>query len=232
MNTSTHRVAAAAAVAAVLALTRAACSGNTDTPAAAGSSTATTSTMTTSQAPTGPSSTTPGQGSATGASGQYGPGMMGGDPNYHYSSLTCAAPTSLPGSTVTVVLGDMGMTQMMSGTAPLGSHMMLRATPATVPAGQVSLVASNMGWRTHELVVLPLAADAAAGQRTPGPDGKVDEAGSLGEASASCAEGSGDGINAAAVGWTTVTLAPGHYELVCNLENHYADGMYQELVVT
>ena len=76
MNTSTHRVAAA--VAAVLALTLAACSGNTDTPAAAGSSTATTSTMTTSQAPTGPSSTTPGQGSATGASGQYGPGMMGG----------------------------------------------------------------------------------------------------------------------------------------------------------
>ena len=158
--------------------------------------------------------------------------MMGGDPNYHYSSLTCAAPTSLPGSTVTVVLGDMGMTQMMSGTAPLGSHMMLRATPATVPAGQVSMVASNMGWRTHELVILPLAADAAAGQRTPGPDGKVDEAGSLGEASASCAEGSGDGINAGAVGWTTVTLAPGHYELVCNLENHYADGMYQELVVT
>ena len=205
MSTSTHRVAAA--VAAVLALTLAACSGNTDTPAAAGSSTATTSTMTTNQAPTGPSSTTPGQGSATGASGQYGPGMMGGgtlagstaagmmggDPNYHYSAPTCAAPTSLPGSTVTVVLGDMGMTQMMSGTAPLGSHMMLRATPATVPAGQVSLVASNMGWRTHELVILPLAADAAAGQRVPGPDGKVDEAGSLGEASASCAEGSGDG---------------------------------------
>ena len=244
MSTSTHRVAAA--VAAVLALTLAACSGNTDTPAAAGSSTATTSTMTTNQAPTGPSSTTPRQGSATGASGQYGPGMMGGgtlagstaagmmggDPNYHYSAPTCAAPTSLPGSTVTVVLGDMGMTQMMSGTAPLGSHMMLRATPATVPAGQVSLVASNRGWRTHELVILPLAADAAAGQRVPGPDGKLDEAGSLGEASAGCAEGNGDGINAGAVGWTTVTLAPGHYELVCNLENHYADGMYQELVVT
>ena len=158
--------------------------------------------------------------------------MTGGGPGYFSSRLTCAAPTSLPGTTVNVMLGDMGMTQMMSGTAPLGSHMMLRATPATVPAGQVGLVASNMGWRTHELVIPPLAADAAAGQRVPGPDGKVDEAGSLGEASASCAEGSGDGINAAAVGWTTVTLAPGHYELVCNLQNHYADGMYQELVVT
>jgi uncharacterized cupredoxin-like copper-binding protein len=29
-----------------------------------------------------------------------------------------------------------------------------------------------------------------------------------------------------------VTPRPGHYELICNLPNHYADGMYQELVVT
>ena len=223
MNTFTRRAAAAVAV---LTISLAACGGSTDTPTAAGGSAASTS--------------------ATGGSGQYGPGMMGGgtvagstgagmmggDSDYHYSPLTCSPPSSLPGSTVTVVLGDMGMTQMMSGTAPLGSHMMLQATPAAVAAGQVSLVASNMGWRTHELVILPLDSAAAAGQRVPGPDGKVDETGSLGEASASCAEGSGDGITAGTVGWTTVTVAPGRYELVCNLENHYADGMYQELVVT
>ena len=59
---------------------------------------------------------------------------------------TCAAPTSLPGSTVNVTLGDMGMTQMMGGVAPLGGHMMLQAAPATVPGGQVSLVVSNTGW--------------------------------------------------------------------------------------
>ena len=157
--------------------------------------------------------------------------MMGGS-DYHYSRLTCSAPNSLPGTTVRVRLADMGMTQMMSGTAPLGSHMMLRATPATEPAGQIGLVASNMGWRTHELVILPLAAGTAAGQRVPGPDGKIDETGSLGEASSGCSGGTGDGITAGKVGWTTVTLAPGRYELVCNLQNHYADGMYQELVVT
>jgi hypothetical protein len=106
--------------------------------------------------------------------------------------------------TVEVMLGDMGMTQMMGGTAPLGGHMMLRVTPATVPAGQVSLVVSNMGWRTHELVVLPLAAGASAGQRVPGADGKVEETGSLGEVSNSCAAGAGDGITAGAVGWNTV----------------------------
>jgi uncharacterized cupredoxin-like copper-binding protein len=158
--------------------------------------------------------------------------MMGGATAYHYSRLTCSAPNSLPGHTVNVTLADMGMTQMMGGTAPLGAHMMLRANPTTVPAGQVSLVASNMGWRTHELVILPLAAGAAAGQRVPGQDGKIDETASLGEASSSCAAGTGEGITAGTVGWTTLTLVPGHYELVCNLQNHYADGMHQELVVT
>jgi uncharacterized cupredoxin-like copper-binding protein len=159
-------------------------------------------------------------------------GMMNAEPGYTYSRLSCSAPAALPGSTVTVLLGDMGMTQMMGGIAPLGAPMMLRAAPTSVPAGQVSLAVSNMGWRTHELVILPLAAGTPDGVRTPGPDGKVDEAGSLGEASNNCAEGAGDGITAGGVGWTTVTLTPGRYELVCNLQNHYADGMHQAFVVT
>ena len=157
---------------------------------------------------------------------------MGSGSDYHYSQLSCTAPTSLPGSVVTVTVADMGMTQRMGGTAPMGAYMMLRATPASVPAGQISVVVSNVGWRTHELVILPLAAGAVAGQRVPGADGKVDEAGSLGESSNSCAAGTGDGITAGAIGWTTVTLAPGRYELICNLPNHYADGMHQELDVT
>ena len=162
--------------------------------------------------------------------------MMGGGPGvgpgYHFSALTCTAPPDLPGSTVIVTLGDMGMSQMMGGTAPLGAHMMLRAVPASVRAGKVSLVAENRGWRTHELVILPLAPGEQAGQRVPGPDGKADEKGSLGEASASCGAGAGDGIRAGTVSWTTLTLAPGRYELICNLPNHYADGMYQGLRVT
>ncbi len=156
---------------------------------------------------------------------------MGGS-GAHYSGLTCAAPSSLPGSVVTVVLTDMGSMGMMGGNAPLGSPMRLRATPATLPAGRVTFVAENLGWRTHELVVLPLADGAVAGQRVPGAEGKVDEAGSLGEASSSCAAGAGEGIAADTVSWVTLNLPRGHYELVCNLTNHYADGMYQELVVT
>jgi uncharacterized cupredoxin-like copper-binding protein len=162
-------------------------------------------------------------------------GMMGGAGSAGsamLAPLTCDAPSDLPGERVTVTLADMGMSRMMGGVAPMGARMVLSAQPSTVPAGQVSIVVDNRGWRTHELVVLPLAAGAAAGERAPGPDGTVDETGSLGEASSSCSAGEGEGIASGAVGWVTLTLAPGHYELVCNLKNHYANGMRQELVVT
>jgi uncharacterized cupredoxin-like copper-binding protein len=171
--------------------------------------------------------------SRSGTMGGFGNGMMGSTPHgYSLSPLSCAAPSTLPGTTVYVMVGDMGMSRMMSGVAPLGQHMMLRAVPAQVPAGQVSLVVGNMGWRTHELVVLPLGPGQVAGQRTAGSDGKVDETGSLGEASASYAAGSGDGVQAGSVGWVTLNLPVGRYELVCNLANHYANGMHQLLDVT
>jgi uncharacterized cupredoxin-like copper-binding protein len=165
-----------------------------------------------------------------------GNGMMGSRSNTGgstgTSSLTCAAPSDLSGAKVQVVLTDMGMSRMMGTTASLGTPMRLRASTVSMPAGAVSFVASNVGWRTHELVVLPLADGAQAGARAAGADGKITEVGSLGEASASCASGTGDGIASGSVGWTTVTLTPGRYELVCNEANHYADGMYQELDVT
>lgn len=160
-----------------------------------------------------------------------GTGSMMGDRTYHYSPLTCSAPTQLPGTTVHVMVGDMGMTRMMAGTAPIGARMMLRTSPLTAPAGQVSFIVSNMGWRTHEMVVLPLAAGQHPGTRVPGADGKVDESGSLGEASNPCGAGSGDGITSGSVGWVTLSLSPGRYELVCDEPNHYADGMWQEFDV-
>lgn len=110
--------------------------------------------------------------------------------------------------------------------------MRLLASTTQVPAGNVSLVVSNRGWRTHELVVLPLGAGVAAGERVVGSSGRVSEAGSLGEASRSCGPDSGEGITSGSVGWTTITLTPGRYELVCNLRNHYANGMRLAFVVS
>lgn len=146
------------------------------------------------------------------------------------SAPGCVTPTAVSDAVVRVRLSDMGM-RMMGDSAALVAPMRLRATPVVVPAGQVSLVAANVGWRTHELVVLPLPDGTIEGGRVPGPDGRVDESGSLGEASNSCGPDAGEGITTGTVGWTTITLRPGRYELVCNLENHYAKGMHQEVDV-
>ena len=147
----------------------------------------------------------------------------------HFVELSCTTPASLPGRRVTVTMQDMGM---MGGVAPAGSRMLLTAAPAGSAAGRVTFIAANRGWRIHELVVLPLPPGAAAGERRVRSDGTVDEAGSLAETSAGCAAGTGDGIGSGQVGWVTVSLPTGRYELVCNERNHYVDGMHQEFVVT
>jgi uncharacterized cupredoxin-like copper-binding protein len=121
---------------------------------------------------------------------------------------------------------------MMGGWAGMRGMMSLQVGPSAVTAGTVSLKVANDGSRTHELVVLPLADGAQDGQRAIGSDGRVAEDASLGEASATCAAGEGDGIAAGSDGWVTLDLGPGRYELVCNLPGHYAAGMYAELDVT
>ena len=143
--------------------------------------------------------------------------------------LSCTPPASLPGRLVTVTMQDMGM---MGGVAPVGSRMLLTAEPAGSAAGRITFVAANRGWRIHELVVLRLRPGAAAGERTVRTNGTVDEAGSVAEASAGCAAGTGHGIRSGQVGWVTVTLPAGRYELVCNERNHYVDGMHQVFTVT
>ncbi len=157
-----------------------------------------------------------------GAGFGYGPGMSTG----MYGRTNCAVP-NLPGTVVNVTLMN-SRGPMMGGH---GGMMRLSATPSTVAAGQVSFVATNMGSLNHELLILPLPGNQIAGTRAIQSDGTVDEAGSLGEASNSCGAGAGEGIAPGSSSWVTVTLAPGRYELLCNLPGHYAAGMYTQLTV-
>lgn len=152
-------------------------------------------------------------------------GMMGQRSSHYSSSDVCAPATKLTGQTINVSVFDMGM--MMGNARRMG----LVASPSNIPSGKVNIIVTNTGMRTHELVVLPLAAGQSAGTRAVGTDGRIDESGSLGEVSNNCASGSGEGIQSGSRGWTTLTLAPGRYEFVCNLRNHYSAGMYQEVVV-
>ena len=149
-----------------------------------------------------------------------------GPANGAYGTITCSAP-SLPGTVVDVQVTDAGGSMM--GQSPM--HATLVAVPTSVPSGKVSFVVSNAGGLVHELVILPLPADGP-GTRPVGSDGKIDESQSLGEASRSCAAGTGDGISPGSRSWTTVTLAPGRYELVCDQPWHYAAGMFDVLTVT
>jgi uncharacterized cupredoxin-like copper-binding protein len=184
------------------------------------------------------------------APGMMGPGMTG---RYPAAPTSCPAP-ALPGTVVDVTLTDMGGMMGAGMMGPSGSgqntyqwpHMGMMGTmgmqrifvsPSTVPAGQVSFRAVNTGWLNHELVVLPLAQGQVPGQRAIGPDGTVDEAGSLGEASRTCGADKGDeqsttpAIAPGTTGWTTTALLPGRYELICNIAGHYGAGMYTELDV-
>jgi uncharacterized cupredoxin-like copper-binding protein len=141
-----------------------------------------------------------------------------------YLSHACSLPSFGSGQTIEVSVYDTGMM--------MGRHMGLSAYPATIVSGKVNILVANVGMRTHEVVILPLATGQVAGERTVGSNGKVDESGSLGEVSNNCAPGSGEGILAGSRGWNTLNLAPGRYEFLCNLRNHYSAGMYQEIVVT
>jgi len=148
------------------------------------------------------------------------------------SDSSCVAP-HLAGTVVRVSLTNTGGPMMGDrGGMMSGGAMRLSADQATVAHGTVSFLATNNGSISHELVVLPLPGSQIAGTRAIGGDAKVDETESLGEASASCGNGAGEGIVPGASSWVTLTLAPGRYELVCNLPGHYAAGMYTQITVT
>lgn len=93
----------------------------------------------------------------------------------------------------------------------------------------MSFVAINCGSVMHELVVLPLPEAQNVGARTIGGDGEVSQTDSVGEASAPCGEGACAGIAPGASSWVRVTLALGHYELICNLPGHYPAGGYSSV---
>ena len=159
--------------------------------------------------------------------GGVGPGAHG------FLSGTLRDAPKLPGTVVNVSLTNMGGPMMGGqGNTMMGRGSMgLIVDHATVPHGTVSFFVTNDGSINHEMVVLPLADSQAAGTRPIAGDAKVDETESLGEASKTNGEGAGEGIVPGASGWMTITLAPGRYELVCNLAGHYRSGMFADLTV-
>jgi len=99
------------------------------------------------------------------------------------------------------------------------------ADRTTVKAGEVTFTATNKGSFNHELLVI--RTDLPLGAFAIGDDGKFNEDD---ESTLNVAE-SGE----YEVGLTktfTAKLKPGKYQLVCNIPNHYQNGMHIEFTVT
>jgi uncharacterized cupredoxin-like copper-binding protein len=168
--------------------------------------------------------------------------MNGSAPGFGSAAGSSCATPQLAGTVVNVSLRNMGGSMMGGNNGMMGGNtgngmmtrgaMSLSLDRSSVSSGAVSFLATNDGSIRHELVVLPLLDSQVAGGRSISGGNKVDETASLGEASATCNAGGGTGIAPGSASWVTLDLAPGRYEVVCNLPGHYAAGMYRELTVT
>lgn len=124
----------------------------------------------------------------------------------------------------------------------------VQLSPARVGAGQVSLSVHNEATGSHRVLVIPLTQPTPNGSGTTpglpgfGPDGMgmngfglgnlADLANPVGEASATCAPGSGTGISAGQAGWTTMTLTAGRYAVVSPVGPQLPFGLFAILTVT
>ena len=92
---------------------------------------------------------------------------------------------------------------------------------ATGKAGSITFNVSNKGANTHEFVVVQtdLAAD------------KLPVTGNLVDESAFTPVDEIEDIEPNATPTLTVTLAAGHYVILCNIEEHYGKGMHADLTV-
>jgi uncharacterized cupredoxin-like copper-binding protein len=92
---------------------------------------------------------------------------------------------------------------------------------ATGKAGEITFSVSNKGANTHEFVVVKtdLAAD------------KLPVTGNIVDESAFTPVDEIEDIEPNATPTLKVTLEPGHYVILCNIEEHYGKGMHADFTV-
>ena len=140
-------------------------------------------------------------------------------------TLPCVARLTAPAIALVVAVGcgagDGGASDSTPTIRVIERDFRIEA-PKTVRAGAVTFTVRNRGPVAHELIVvrrgrdeLPLRSD----------DTTVDEE-ALDPVTAGALEPGGTGVRT-----LRVRLAPGRYELLCNMAGHYLGGMRAELVV-
>ncbi|MDE3111656.1 MAG: hypothetical protein KGN00_00210 [Chloroflexota bacterium] len=92
-----------------------------------------------------------------------------------------------------------------------------------MPAGPVTFAITNSGYVPHELVVLQTSVPQDQLPLSSTDPKQVQEPGLLGQA---------QNIAVGATATLKLTLAGGPYDLICNIDGHYKDGMHTALTVT
>jgi uncharacterized cupredoxin-like copper-binding protein len=122
-----------------------------------------------------------------------------------------------PSNQITVALGEVSTSQMF-----------IKLSSNTAPSGKVTFYVHNEGNSTHEFVVVQTDTPAANFPIASfeGESDRIDED----TAGANVGE-TGD-LKPGATKTLVITLAPGHYAVLCNLPGHYRMGMHQDFQVT
>jgi hypothetical protein len=97
----------------------------------------------------------------------------------------------------------------------------LEVEPHRIPAGEVELVVRNQGPDTHEVIMV-----RSGGSQPPlRRDGLTVDEEALHEV------GAVEGLHPQGAQRVRLHLAPGRYELFCNMAGHFMAGMHAQLVV-
>jgi len=137
----------------------------------------------------------------------------------------------ISGAALALALAAAGLGACSSGGGPkekLGAdefEYQIRLDRTTVPAGAVRVTAHNRGNSVHELVAF--RTDLADGALPTTSTGLVDEE----RAGLTHLDPEAEAIAAGASKAITLHLEPGRYVLVCNLPDHYRQGMHTALTV-
>jgi uncharacterized cupredoxin-like copper-binding protein len=147
--------------------------------------------------------------------------------------MLLAATTALASpSVVTVTLDNKPISDQLPDNLGMGmagadmskAVMSVLASPATVPAGEVSFEVTNKSADLiHEMILIRLS-DPAKALPFLTDESRVDEeaAGHLGEVAE---------LDPGKSGALTMTLEPGTYMLLCNVPGHYMAGMWTTITV-
>ncbi|MGV0026137.1 plastocyanin/azurin family copper-binding protein [Phormidesmis priestleyi] len=106
------------------------------------------------------------------------------------------------------------------------TEMAIKLSPTTVPAGPVEFVVSNKGKVPHEFVLL--RTDLPLDKLPTKTGGKLDEKNKQLKAIAEVDE---DDLKKGATKPLKVILSKGRYVVICNVDNHFEQGMKAALTV-